>query len=105
MEQITLQRDTAQKRVEAPTQRAKFEIPKVEETIARIEEAEQAEKEQFEEEQEIEKIFGFIAGFFGFFAHRRAKRAAAEDEEERLAAEMEKIHPKEKKLGGCGCGM
>lgn len=99
MEQITLTRGETQKKVETPTSKAKFEIPKVEETIARIEEA-----EEVEEEQELESFVGVFGAFFSYLAARRAKRADAA-EEERLAKEMEKIHPKEKKRSGCGCGM
>ncbi len=101
MEQITLKRDTAQKKVETPTSKAKFEIPEIGETVAKIEEA-----EEVEEEQEIEEVLGFFAGFFGFILARKARREEAEGiEEERLVVEMERIHGKQKRKGGCGCGM
>jgi len=97
MEQITLKKDAAQK-VETPTSKAKFQIPEIDGTVAKIEEAEQEV-----EEQEVEEMMGFFAGFFGFLAARRARMA--ETEEERLAKEMEKIFSRETKRKGCGCGM
>lgn len=100
MEQITLKTGTATKKVETPTSKAKFETPEIGKTVSLIEEA-----EQVEEQQEVEEMLGFFATFFGFIANRRAKRADSRDEEERLAIEMEKIHGKQKKNKGCGCGM
>ena len=101
MKQFSIETDNTKQEIKTPTSKAKFEIPEIESTIEKIEEAEVIE----EEDEEIgEDEIGFVAALLGAILGRRIEiKKANKADQERLAKEMEKIHPKERKRG-CGCG-